>query len=531
MSYGKRVVVDEDEWLRLQQAAKQLRHLNASIPSLLDDVRRATRRDLETGFETVRTRQEQFDSSLSQLGARTSELGKQTARRLAEHARRMAEQEAELVERMARQESGLVARMDGQVSELTDRMDGQVSELTARMDGQVSGLTARMDRGFADTRAQTRALVEAEHRWAQEIIAAETEERRREIGAVKAELGSMRENRSRAEAHARGALTEADRVAAHIRRFLPHERFAAGQLAEHEARSDQARAQLEAGFVEAAVSTADESRLRLHELRVLLELRDGEWRRARDSAEHALGHFLASLEGNRVRTVPVEGATGEESDDDVDVDVDLWSHGSLRVLEDEVRALLARVTGAAHADPVPGVSELRGITGELPRLQAHLEDICELAGRELLASQRRYEVADAAVDFLVSNGYRPVGSTYEGQDERQGFVAKVAHEDGSEIVVTVAATRPDAPPALDLETFNDPDGAEQSRVERIGALLRELESEGITTGPVQRTGQPAPARADLTRTAAGPGTASGARQPLRLNPPAGAEAASADGGR
>ncbi|WP_405604147.1 hypothetical protein OG741_34170 [Streptomyces sp. NBC_01410] len=450
MSRGKRIVVDEAEWQRLHQAARSLRELNQSLPSLLDDVRRTTRRDFERGFATVEARQREFEKSLSAAGKQMNDLEKRTAKRLEEHARRMAEQEAELI--------------------------------------------GRIDAGLTDVRAETHALIETEHRWTEEVLAAERAERTRQVSELQEGMSELFGDRARATARATESLQQAVLVAGHIRRHLPHERFAPGRLAQLEQRIERAEANLGAGFSEATLAAAEECWLQLGELRVALELRDREWRTMRSLADGSLRRLADQVDHNRRRS----GVNIDGSLNDSEVDVDRWSSGSLTLLDRQIEAELRRVreeSGPSSVEDMRQVFEHR-----VPRMYEHLKDINQLAGAEQLASQVRADVASTAVDVLIENGYEMDGWTYQGGDERGAFTAKVNHEDGSEIVITVSqlpGERPDC--VLEMATFHDAVGADEIRLRRARSLAARLRDAGIQVREPEATGEPEPGLADLRR--------------------------------
>lgn len=55
MSGRKRIQVDQSEWYRLQQRARQLREVKRDIPRLFADVRAQTRADIDRAFSPCRT--------------------------------------------------------------------------------------------------------------------------------------------------------------------------------------------------------------------------------------------------------------------------------------------------------------------------------------------------------------------------------------------------------------------------------------------------------------------------------------------
>lgn len=458
MSRGKRIVVDEDEWVRLQAAASKLRELNQNLPGLLDDVRQATQHDLEQNISAVQNRQREFDQALAGVNSDVRELERRTSERLTAQAKRMAEQRA-----------ALLARIDTTATEL---------------------------------RQTTQALIAEERAQTEQGLALERAERARQVAHLREGLNNLLSDQARAAQVAQEWLTAATAVGDHIRGRLAHEQFAPGELQRLDQRLELAAANVASGLSEAAISAAQETYLQLSELRADLELRQNEWQALRANAVEGLKIVSGLVEQNRQRN----GVNQDGSENESPLDVDWWSNGKLGRLETQIDTLLSRVSD--ERNPL-STSELREIVEvRAPQLEKQLSEITQEAGAQQLASQVRANILQTVVRVLEENGYGLEDYTYAGDDYRAMVVAKVQHADGSEIVVRVAPVPGDPPGCeLDIDSFDNFTGNELIRWERARALAERLRQEGVQVHDPQEAGVPDPAVTDIERIRTTPTTA------------------------
>jgi hypothetical protein len=426
MSGAKRISVDEAEWRRLRQAAERLRDVRRDLPGLLEGVRRETRRALDGHVSAIQDRQRAFEATVNQMSTELRDLERDSNRRLDQHA--------------------------GQMRAALTEATGQLREETMR-------LVAEQD----------------------ERLAAERRERRRQFAELRQGLDEVVKDARRAAEVADQWLHGARQLHDTIRDTLPHERFAPGELDSLRGRLSLAERNARDGMAQAAVAGAQEAYAGLSELRASLELRDREWRIAQQAARESLLLLKGMVDGNAMR----KGIDSAGQEIDVDLDVDYWTAGKLTALRQEVEALQRRVTD--QGSPL-GTDELLRIAGEdAPRLERALQDVVQEAGTAQLASQLRVNIADLVVQTLVGNGYEPQGGTYEGEDQRGAFAAKVRHGDGSEIVVLVTPADGDPPGAeLRIESFDMATGSEAVRLRRAQALAAQLRENGLAVGEPER---------------------------------------------
>ncbi|SFY23102.1 hypothetical protein [Streptomyces atratus] len=436
MSGRKRIQVDQSEWYRIQSQARQLRRVQREVPQLIDAVRRQTSADLDRAFARVERRQAQHDALVGRLSEQTRQLEADTARRLKQQA---AEVRGEL------------AACAGQIRE--------------------------------ETRQR---LAEQQERVRREI-ASERAERRAETARLSARFDVIDQDRAQAGQLVKTWLSDARAMTEAIAGAGLHERYAPGELDRLTARLATAEQSATQGRFDAALAMAQDTYHSLSELRAETEQRELARCTARMEAIDALTTVEKEIEGSLSRPVldpdgvPVDGST---------VDVDYWSRGGLGLLREETANGLARAR-----DDRTGTDELRLLRAqEAPRLEEALGDTVERACLRHLASQTRVNLADAVVQALGRTAYYEfVDGEYRGSDPRGTYYAKLAHENGNEIVLAISQTGPDSGRhVVQVLSYDHDITAEAQLQERAEAISRALADEGhpVSGAPASEPGAP-----------------------------------------
>lgn len=418
MSGKRRITVDEAQWSRLQRQAQQLKALQVNAPQLVADLQRQTQSELARVAERLGNRQRAAEQALSALSDQTQKLEHETNQRLEE---------------------------------------------------QASDMQRRLAESAGQLRAETNAALSRQQQAWRGELAAEREHQRAEIARLDKQLQGQAQASSRV---AQAWLQDAGVVHDLIRDTLPHERFAPGDLATLERRLDTARGNAEQGQSQAALAVAQETYHDLSELRLEIELRDREWTGLHTLAYEALLRIDGLAEENAHQPIH-EGEAAH------DLDVDYWAEGALSKLQSDVAELLSKVNDTAA--PL-SADELRDLTEvQVPELEQRLSDVVQRAQLRLLASQLRVNVADVVAQTLDQiAGYQVEDHTYESQDNRRAFLAKLKHDNENEIVVSVApATDESGQCVLRLLSY-DYDTVDESELEqRAHAVTQELRAQGL----------------------------------------------------
>lgn len=432
MSGVKHITIGQAEHARLQRAAAQLRTVNTNLPTMIEGIREETRREWRSGVEEINARQRRQDKALAGMSEQLQEAQRRTRARAAQ---------------------------------------------------QLAQLSTAIEHSALETRE---LLHEQEARLADQI-AAERQERFEAVAALRDEVGQLTQHRERAAEAAAGRLRDAADLRRLVGETLPHERFAPGELTRLGERLATVGHTLDKGLYEAAAAQAQETYHDLHDLRIMIEQRDQEWRLARTAAREAVHIVQALIEDNRVRAAVDEH--GEQLGG-VELDVDYWTGDRLSVLRREAADLLRRVMDSS--EPMT-TEELRDVVDRTaPELQERLKDLVEAAGVAMLAHHMRVSIADTITETLEANAYELSEHGFAGDDDRAPVAAKLHHPDGSEIVLIVTDE------GIELNSYDADLGSEGLRHDRARAVAAALRDQRVTIAdPVEAGPRPDSAVRDV----------------------------------
>ncbi|MET9037708.1 coiled-coil domain-containing protein [Streptomyces mirabilis] len=431
MSCRKRIQVDQSDWYRLQQRARQLREVKRDIPRLFADVRAQTQADIDRAFSSVADRQRRQQKAVDKLSDQTRRLEADTTSRLRAQA---------------------------------DSLRQELRETAGRIE------------------QDTRQRLEEQRRETERAIAAERAERRAAITELTGKVNELEEDRARAEATVRTWLADARTMAAMIDGELPHDRYAPGRLDRLRRRIATAEETAEARRFDAALAVAQETFHELSDLRVDIEQREFERCLAQKAAVEALVQVEALAKEHRQR--PVVGPDAEVIDGYV-LDVAHWSEGEYdRVRQDTAQAL------ARARDPRTDVEDLRGLRDEeAPRLERSLGEAVERAGMRQLTSQMRVNLADVVAETLTEIGFYDLvekESGYVDGDPRGAFRARLRNEaSGNEITVEIEQADKDSDQCVVRVVSHDYDTTSEAELrDRADAVYQALREQGVPVGLV-----------------------------------------------
>lgn len=320
-----------------------------------------------------------------------------------------------------------------------------------------------------------------------EMMEQERRIRQQQIHHLQEQVDAIVADQRRREELARSWIEAAEVMRGFIEGNYRHQQFAPGALERLERDIRQARENVQQGVPETALAQAQAAYRDLSDLRLELERLEREWNLWRAAALESAREILSLAQSNR--RCKAVGLDAQEID--VEVEVDWWTDGKLTALEQEVQQLIARIQ---EQDPPMTTEQLRQIAeSTVPSFQERLEEVVREARLAVLGSQLRINIADLVVRALEEQGFALQDATYEGEDMRGGYVAKVKHLDGSEIVVTV--TPKEGEPAeneLNIHSYDVDQRSEHELRQRARELAQALQAKGLQTGEPRTAGDARP---------------------------------------
>ncbi|MBC8236295.1 hypothetical protein H8E77_42650 [bacterium] len=432
MSGEKRTTIDSAEYRRLCAAQSQLRAIQQNLPGVIENIQRENIANLQRALEPLEQRQRTFQQAVVNLHEDVRDMEMRTAQRLEEQQREMRE---------------MVQDTAGQLRQETQEL-----------------------------------IAEQEHRLTN-LVEEERRTREQQMQDVNQRLDDIAANEQRKVDLANSYIEAAEVLRDFIENNYRHEHFATGELNKLEEEIRRARGNVASRLPEAAISTAQHAYQELSNLRLRLEEMEQEWQFWRSRALESMKEMQSLVQRNReCSALDLEGKETGDS-----VDVNWWTNGKLEKLEEEISELITKIE---DEQDLSRTDELRQFVEQTtPDLKQRLEEIIAEARLEISGSQLRINIADLVVQALEEKAFSVPEGTYEGEDYRNGYAAKTAHLDGSEVVITVTPIE-DEPGRneLRIHSYDEDNLTEYELFERAKSVTQALRQRGLEVAEPQATG-------------------------------------------
>jgi hypothetical protein len=423
MSGEKQVTIDSGRYRQLMRNSEQLRTIRSDLPETIMSSLRENSAQLQRRLEPLERRQAQYETALSHVRQEVRDIEVSTARRIAEQQRQFRQ------------------------------------ELDASIDG---------------LRMETHNLLWEQERKMTNLIDQERQTREREIQNVQGQIDQIHADQHRKGELAITVVDEAQVVYDFINENYRHEQFTPGRLGKLRQSMQTARENINQGTPEAALSIAQIAFRDLTDLRLELEDLELQWQSWQNEALRSASQVLEEARNNRnFEVLDLEGkGTGIEQEADV------WTNGKMGALQKEIENTIKTIESTKN---YLSTEELQKIAEETTvQHQKKIAELLEEARLAVVSSQLRANIAELAVNALKDQGYILEDNTYVGEDTREGYIAKVKHRDGSEVVVSVD---PDVNQPgknnMNIHAFDEEIHTEHERFQRANELADSMRGHGL----------------------------------------------------
>jgi hypothetical protein len=409
---------------RLDQLSAQLRATSKPSPKVVTETRRRTQSALKQAAVQTSHRQEllgqRFDDRFGSLDSRLVHLAQATEVAL-------QDQTAQL------QSLAMHSASQGMLA----------SQVEALLDHQASQLLELMRQTQAESQASLRAL--------------------------SAELQSTQRRSQAARQVAAQAIHQSQALLENLQQAYPDLQDA--QVIQ--ANLEMAQHNLAQGYAEAAISAAQQANLQTQQLRVSLEQDTNERSLLQMAALEKFGEIEALLLSNRqVSAVDLEGRSL-----DYLLEVDFWAEGGWTRLQQALESIHEYLTQPPETLDKAHVMEL--LQDQLPRLEQAIPDVVAQARRTVLASQIRFNMAEAVLTALSEQGFVPEQAAYVEGDQRQAYQLALHNLEGSQLVVTLQPSAEGIQNQLDLHSQDHAKRTPHELRQRARELARSLRRYGM----------------------------------------------------
>ena len=278
---------------------------------------------------------------------------------------------------------------------------------------------------------------------------------------------------------------------------LPHERFAPGQLDLVQRPIRDARSSVDAGIPEAALSTAQDAYWQLADLRSLVLQKEAEFMMLHQAALEEVRTILEEARAHRHCEVNPEGA---EAGDSLEFEVDYWTCGELTAFEKDFQEIERKLVSK---EKFLSTEDLKKMLISMEEAEPKLIKIMKKARDGVIASHLRRNTAGMVVDALAPQGFDVEAGLYEGNDQRNAYVAKVKNRPGTEII-TVISPVPDNSGRcrVSIHSYDETYVSEETLRDRAREVASLLEKEGLQVVPPKCMGDADQSYRDLATVAA-----------------------------
>ena len=378
MSGEKRtyVSIEDRELRRLREQESRLRQINRDLPDRLNAIRREAQQEMQNRLRPLEDRQRRQEGMAKSLKSDLSRVEKDTQKRL-----------------------------NQQRKEFTNSLDAQ--------------------------RGEYRKMIADQNRKFTGMVETERKNRQQAVQNLQGQIDAIVADADRKGDTARSFVADLSKIVEEVN-ALPHDRFAPGQLDALRRHVADARQSADAGMPEAALSTAQRTYWDVADLRVHVLAKEQEFLLLHEAALEEARSLLAEARSNR--QYKLELGKGQDRDE-IDLEVDHWTHGELTQLENDIASLEKQLI---KGESTLTSDQVKDILCQLDALRPRMTEVVEHARDNILASQLRVNIADAAVEAFKSQGFTVADETYEGEDERNAYYVKLQNIAGSEVVTVIS---------------------------------------------------------------------------------------------
>jgi hypothetical protein len=347
---------------------------------------------------------------------------------------------------------------------------------------QAEALQAEINRMGNDVWENTHLLLAEHAQQLEETFAHGQAMRQAEYQTLRHSIKQVVRNEKEKWAFAEQSLQESQALLENLKALYAQEPTARAPLAEIQRKLAHARKNLEAGFSEAALASAQERFDQLSHLRVQLEQHIQQRQVAHQFAQERFTRVRALLRENRqVRAINLNGDMLDQV-----IEVNYWTSGEWRELANRLRAVQADLAQEASLD----LERIKGLIQELDLIEEAIPHVVFHARLAVISSQVRYNIAELVVAALHEQGYSLEESTYQANDLRGNYEIRLGNFEGSEIVVSLAPNGSD-PIAHELDIAfldSEPRTSHEMR-QRAGELSSSLNAFGLQLSRLQELPQ------------------------------------------
>lgn len=262
-----------------------------------------------------------------------------------------------------------------------------------------------------------------------------------------------------------------------IKQGYDHEKFKPNALNALTGELSLVENNIRQGDYQAAIATTQQTFLRGQQLRLDLEQLTLEWNAYLQAARKNVAEVLALCDSNLSAKFTFSTDIGAE---EINAEIDFWTEGKLTQLREKVVFEHQRLDNTSLT-----LEEIKQIINSSEQYRQQSEALAQEARQRIIASQIRQNIGQTIETSLQEMGFDVIESVWEGTDTRRALHVKLENSAGDQMVTIIKPGDNALGYHVTTHLFDNNSNNEEFRLQRLNAMLRELEKAGLNCGPLK----------------------------------------------
>lgn len=378
-------------------------------------------------------------------------------------------------------------RNEQQISNMTSQFEKTIKKQGQEYDRRMNKMRKEITGELKVQKFQIEELSKEQKRQRQEYlqmgekinqaIEEERKNRIKDFNHLQDQINSIHQTQEQKKKIAQDLLQGVDVLVNEIH-GMPHQRFTSHRLDRIEKQINTVRDSLDT-MPEGAWANLITAWNDLWDLKADITVKEVEFWEKYNQALQTSAHLLNEAAKNESRELEFPAEEGETQRETIDVDY--WSFGQLEEHNKNIRSIESHIK-ENETNMDFGIDEVDEILARLEKEGPELGHIVIRAGNNVAASQIRFDMAEISGNVLLEQLFDEdtIKATYEGEDQRAGYVLQMENSNGTKATIVVSSPdQEDNPSQFKLsinfendEGFLSPQQIEE-RSEKIEKLIQE----------------------------------------------------------
>ena len=266
-----------------------------------------------------------------------------------------------------------------------------------------------------------------------------------------------------------------------------HDLFTPGELRELELQLERTTTDMKNQMYESATSDSREVFYKAFKLKDVIANAEMEWSEQFKLYQYMLSTVKSNISSSYEKDFIFNTDSGEKS---VDANINYWTNGELNKMRDVVKEIIKQ---GKEPDKM-STALLKDMTDNLEQINTEVMRLEEKAKEELIASQKRGEMANHLIEVFDAKGWSAKGVTYEGDEQNNPVYVKMSDGCENEFVVVISPDRENANGngvlgnTIEINHFNESNDLTLNGI-LISDIAHSMNDNGLKVGsPICREG-------------------------------------------